>query len=124
MNEVRISTVAKQLPEYCRNTIEIVPLVEMWLAGQEERFRRKVIKIFEGAAVDKRFSIMDPEDVFTVTSFEEKNSIYAREAKKLGSAVLSKALSRAGWEPDTLDYIITVSCTGIMIPFFGCLFDQ
>ena len=116
MNEVRITTVAKQLPEYCRNTKEIIPLVEMWLGNQDQRFRRKVIKIFEGAAVDKRYSIMSPEEVFTATSFEDKNAIYVREVKKLGNSVLKKALNKSNWAPDSLDYIITVSCTGIMIP--------
>tara|TARA_R110002050_G_scaffold56512_1_gene127033 strand:+ start:133809 stop:134864 length:1056 start_codon:yes stop_codon:yes gene_type:complete len=116
MNDIRIISVAKQLPEYSRETADILPLVEIWLAGQEERFRRKVIKIFEGAAVDKRYSIMAPEEVFMATSFEDKNAIYVREVKKLGTQVLQKALQKSNWKPDSLDYIITVSCTGIMIP--------
>lgn len=116
MNEVRVTTVTKQLPKYCRITEDIIPLVDVWLAGQDQRFRRKVVKIFEGAAVDKRYSIMDPEEVFTATSFEQKNDIYVREVKKLGRKVLEKALAKTGWSPDSLDYIITVSCTGIMIP--------
>ncbi|MGB7842912.1 MAG: type III polyketide synthase [Salinimicrobium sp.] len=113
---VKISTVAKQMPPYSKETKDVIPFVEEWLDGQEERFRRKVIKIFEGAAVDKRYSIMSPEDVFTATSFEEKNKIYEREAKKMGELVLKKALDKAGWAANSLDYIITVSCTGIMIP--------
>ncbi len=113
---VRITTVAKQLPPYSRETAEVIPFVETWLDGQEERFKRKVIKIFEGAAVDKRYSIMEPSEVFTATSFEEKNNIYVREVKKLGSGVLKKALEQSGWEADSIDYLITVSCTGIMIP--------
>src|SRR5690606_16808891 len=84
--------------------------------GQDERFRRKVVKIFENAAVDKRYSIMEPSEVFTASSFEEKNAIYVREMKLLGKQVLQKALEQVGWEPDSLDFIITVSCTGIMIP--------
>ncbi|WP_324719134.1 type III polyketide synthase [Salinimicrobium sp. HB62] len=113
---VKITTVAKQLPQYSRETAEVIPFVETWLDGQEERFKRKVIKIFEGAAVDKRYSIMEPSEVFTATSFEDKNRIYAREVKKLGSGVLKKALEQSGWEADSVDYLITVSCTGIMIP--------
>ena len=116
MSETRIVDVSKQLPKYCRETKEIIPLVDLWLQNQEERFRRKVVKIFEGAAVDKRYSIMDPEEVFLATSFEDKNTIYARECKKLGIKVLENALSKASWSPESLDYIITVSCTGIMIP--------
>ncbi len=59
---------------------------------------------------------MSPEDVFTSTSFEDKNNIYVREVKKLGKNVLQKALNNSSWAPESLDYIITVSCTGIMIP--------
>ncbi|MNQ07491.1 Alpha-pyrone synthesis polyketide synthase-like Pks11 [compost metagenome] len=113
---VKIKTVAKQLPKYSRTTEEILPFLDSWLNGQDERFIRKVKKIFEGAAVDKRYSIMDPIDVFTKTSFEERNDIYVREVIDLGEKVLEKALKKADWKPETLDYIITVSCTGIMIP--------
>ncbi|HET8809349.1 MAG TPA: type III polyketide synthase [Flavobacteriaceae bacterium] len=113
---VKIISVSTQNPEYFRETKDIVPLVEVWLKNEEERFRRKIVKIFEGANVDKRYSIMNPEEVFTATSFEEKNAIYVREVKKLGKQVLEKALKKAGWKPDSLDYIITVSCTGFMIP--------
>ncbi|WP_298539900.1 type III polyketide synthase [uncultured Aquimarina sp.] len=113
---VKIKTVAKELPQYVRETKEILPFVSQWLIGQEDRFRRKVLKIFENAAVDKRYGIMSIEEVFTATSFEEKNDIHIREVKKLGNAVVKKALSQADWDPKSLDYIITVSCTGIMIP--------
>lgn len=116
MNDVYITTVAKEIPEYGRDTKDIIPFVDTWLSGQENRFRRKVIKIFEGAAVDRRYSIMNPEEVFTQTSFEEKNNVYQREAKNLGKRVLSKALKSQQWAADSIDFIITVSCTGIMIP--------
>ena len=113
---IKISAVAKELPQYTRETKEILPFVDQWLSGQEDRYRRKVLKIFENAAVDKRYGIMDIEEVFTATSFKDKNDIYIREVKKLGKNVLKKALYKANWEPKSLDYIITVSCTGIMIP--------
>ena len=113
---VNITTVATQNPEYYKETKDIITFVEMWLEDEDERFRRKVIKIYEGAKVDRRYSIMDPQEVFEATSFEDKNRIYTREAKLLGKKVLEKAFNQANWTPDSLDYIITVSCTGIMIP--------
>ncbi len=116
MNDTRIVTVAKALPPYSRDTRDILPYVSAWLGGQEERFRRKVLKIFEGSAVDKRYGIMDIGEVFTPTSFEDKNALYSREIKKLGEEVLRKALQQAEWPAGSLDFIITVSCTGIMIP--------
>ncbi len=116
MSETRIVQLAKALPPFCRTTDEIIPFVSLWLQDQEPRFRRKVVKIFEGAGVDRRYGIMSIADVFTKTSFEEKNQVYAQEVKKLGQEALEKALEKAKWQGKDLDFIITVSCTGIMIP--------
>jgi predicted naringenin-chalcone synthase len=113
---ITITTVAKQLPEFSRNTSEIIPFVENWVSGQDRRFQRKVLKLFENAGVDRRYSIMDAPDVFLNSSFEERNAIYSREVRKLGRQVLLKALEKAKWQPSDIDFIITVSCTGIMIP--------
>jgi predicted naringenin-chalcone synthase len=113
---VKIKCVAKQLPKHSRTTEEIIPFLDSWLAGQDDRFIKKVKKIFESATVDKRYSIMDPLEVFSNSSFEERNDIYVREIIDLGEKVLDKALQKANWQPQELDYIITVSCTGIMIP--------
>jgi len=113
---VKIKTVAKALPQYSRTTAEILPLLDTWMSGQEDRYRRKVRKIFEQAGVDKRYSIMSPIDVFTNLSFEERNNIYSRELIQLGKTCLVSALDKANWKATDIDYIITVSCTGIMIP--------
>ncbi|MEO0571680.1 MAG: type III polyketide synthase [Bacteroidota bacterium] len=116
MGETKIIQLSKALPQHCRTTEEIIPYVHLWLGDQEDRFRRKVVKIFEGSGVDKRYGIMPIEEVFTATSFEEKNAIYVEEVKKLGKEALQRALTQASWLPHTVDFIITVSCTGIMIP--------
>ena len=113
---VKITAVAKQLPKYYKETKDIIPFVKLWMQDQESRFQRKVIKLFEGEGVDKRYSIMDPVEVFAATSFEEKNNIYKREVTKLAEQSLKKSLQKANLKSTDLDYIITVSCTGIMIP--------
>ncbi|MCX2454071.1 type III polyketide synthase [Pedobacter sp. PLR] len=113
---VKIIAVAKSIPEFSRTTAEIIPFLDTWLSGQEERFQRKVKKVFENAMVDQRYSIMSPEEVFGNASFEERNDIYIREGIKLGTNCLRDALEKASWQARDLDYIITVSCTGIMIP--------
>jgi len=113
---VTIKAVARATPQYSRSTSEIIPFLDRWLAGKDDRFIRKVMKIFENSAVDQRYSIMSPEQVFSLTSFEERNNIYKRESIKLGRSCLETALEKASWEPGDIDFIITVSCTGIMIP--------
>jgi len=113
---VKIISVGKQLPKYTRSTKEILPFLKLWLVDQEERFQRKVMKIFENAGVDKRYSIMDAEEVFNKTSFEEKNDIFERECILLAEKALKNALDKVSLDASSIDFIITVSCTGIMIP--------
>ena len=113
---IKIISVAKNLPKYVKETKEIVPFVKQWMQGQESRFQRKVLKLFEGAGVDKRYSIMDADEVFLNSSFEEKNNIYMDEVTKLAEQSLLKSLKKVRLKPTDIDYIITVSCTGIMIP--------
>ena len=59
---------------------------------------------------------MDADEVFLNSSFEDKNDIYAREVVKLAESALQKSLIKAELQPQDIDFIITVSCTGIMIP--------
>ena len=91
----------------------------MWPIGlkvRRKRFKRKVLKIFEGAGVDRRYSIMDAHEVFLNSTFEERNDIYVREMKVLGRDCLQNALNKVDWRATDIDFLITVSCTGIMIP--------
>lgn len=112
----KILTSEKALPPYSRPTAEILPFVEQWLSGQSQRFRDKVLRIFKYAQVDKRYSIMSPAEVFTETSFEEKNDLFAERMTDLAETALAKALNSARLQAEQVDYIITTSCTGIMIP--------
>jgi len=113
---VIVKAVSKALPKFWSTTSDILPFLDVWLKDQDERFIRKVKKIFEGAAVDKRYAFMSPAEVFSDLSFEARNDIYIREGIKLGKECLEKALKKAKWTPQDIDFIITVSCTGIMIP--------
>ncbi len=113
---VKIKTVAKQLPPYTRTTEEIIPYVKAWMSGQEERFQRKVLKIIGNAQIDRRYSIIDADDMFVPRTYEEKNQLYIQGTLPLAEGALRKALKKADWAATDLDYIITVSCTGFMIP--------
>ncbi len=113
---VKILSVAKALPRYTKTTDEIIPSVKAWLSGQEERLQRKAVKIFENAGVDRRYSMLSAADVFLNRSFAEKNTVYTKEAVDLAEASLKKVLTKSKLTVKDIDFIITVSCTGIMIP--------
>jgi predicted naringenin-chalcone synthase len=114
----KILAVAKALPPFSRSTEEVLPRVEAWLTsrGMAERDRRKVLRIFQYAQVDRRYSIMDMDEVFTETSFEAKNQHFIEQSTLLGQQALESALAQAALTPQDIDFIITVSCTGFMIP--------
>lgn len=116
MTETKILASAKALPKYSRTTDEILPYVEKWLEGKDDRFKEKALRIFKYAEVDTRYSIMDVADVFTKTSFEDKNNHYIKEMTDLAEQALLKALTKSNLQPQDIDIIITTSCTGIMIP--------
>lgn len=112
----KILSVATALPEFTKSTDDIISDMEQHLDGQDERFRLKVLRIFKYAQVDRRYSIMPAEKVLANLSFEEKNDYYIEKATDLAETVLQKALEKAGLDPHEIDFIITVSCTGFMIP--------
>lgn len=112
----KILSVTTALPEYTKHTEDIIKDMEYHLEGQDERFKRKVLRIFKYAQVDRRYSIMPAESVLAHTSFEERNDYYIEKVTDLAEKVLRDALEKANLHADQIDYIITVSCTGFMIP--------
>lgn len=115
-DEPKILSTAIALPPYTRPTEEILPYVDLWLADQPERFRKKVNRIFRYAKVDRRYSVMDISEVFQMTSFAEKNNFFLEKSIDLAEKALMKALDKAKLAPQDLDIIITVCCTAFMIP--------
>ncbi|MEZ4884613.1 MAG: type III polyketide synthase [Chitinophagales bacterium] len=116
MHQPKVLATAIELPLYTKTTDEIIEDFEGHLAEQPERLRRKVSRIFKYAQVDRRYSIMDADRVLGSLSFEEKNDYYIKNVIELSEKVLRKALNNANLQPTDIDYIITTSCTGFMIP--------
>ena len=116
MSPAKILATAIELPAYTKTTEEILDDMSRHLEGHDERFKRKVLRIFKYAEVDRRYSIMPADQVLAPLSFEEKNDLYIKSVIDLSEKVLVKALKNAEMKPDEIDYIITVSCTGFMIP--------
>lgn len=114
---MKILTVSSENPPYQYSTPEIISAADrLWLSKQEERVRSTALKIFKGADIQKRGSVIPIEEVFTPTSFAEKNDIYIRESKKLAEQALLSACEKIDLSPSKIDVLITTSCTGFMIP--------
>jgi alkylresorcinol/alkylpyrone synthase len=81
-----------------------------------ERRLEALMSIADNAQVNKRYSIFPIEYTDEPRPLSKTNDEYIEHAVKLGRQAAEECLQRAGLRPDEVDLIITVSCTGFMIP--------
>jgi alkylresorcinol/alkylpyrone synthase len=81
-----------------------------------ERKLEAMMSIVDNAQVHKRYAIFPIEYTVEPRPLSQTNNEYIEHAVKLGREAAEKCLERAGLKPDDIDLIITVSCTGFMIP--------
>lgn len=112
----KIQTTHIELPEFTENVDKVIKYAEKWTGDLDQRTRDKIIRLFRNAKVDRRYSIMPIDEVFSDKSFEERNNTYIEKVTDLCEKALSNALKKANIKPEELDLIISTSCTGIMIP--------
>jgi alkylresorcinol/alkylpyrone synthase len=81
-----------------------------------ERKLEAMMSIVDNAQVHKRHSIFPITYTVEPRALAKTNQEYIEHAIKLGREAAEKALERAHLRADEIDLIITVSCTGFMIP--------
>jgi alkylresorcinol/alkylpyrone synthase len=81
-----------------------------------ERRLEAMMTIVDNAHVRQRRSIFPLEYTIEPRALSQTNNEYIDHAIKLGREAAERCLERAGLRPDQIDLIITVSCTGFMIP--------
>jgi len=81
-----------------------------------DRRLEAMMSIVDNAQVHKRHAIFPIEYTVEPRALYQTNQEYIEHAVKLGREAAEKCLQRAGVRPDEVDLIITVSCTGFMIP--------
>lgn len=113
---VRIVHVETKLPAFREEAATILTYLEKWMQGQTERDREKARRIFRNSGVQARHSILSIDEVFSSKTFAQRNDVFIQEMIPLAESMLLQALNNSGWQPTQVDYIITTSCTGIMIP--------
>jgi len=81
-----------------------------------ERRLEAMMSVVDNAGVQKRHSIFPIEYTTQSRAFSVTNNEYIEHAIRLGREATEKCLEQAGLRADEIDLIITVSCTGFMIP--------
>ena len=75
-----------------------------------------MMAIVDNAQVHQRHAIFPIDYTIEPRPFGQTNNEYIEHAIKLGQESAEKCLQKAGLSPQDIDLIITVSCTGFMIP--------
>jgi len=75
-----------------------------------------MLEVLDNSRIERRYSLFPVDYLVETRSLTQKNSEYREHAIALAREVTQKALSRANRKAADVDMIITVSCTGFMIP--------
>ncbi len=75
-----------------------------------------VLDIVGHSEIDRRYSIFPVEYLIEPRPLEQISREYREHSMCLGRRAAQQALDRAGIAPQEVDLIVTVSCTGFMIP--------
>ena len=113
MSTLLASAVRSGKFEYAQATVK--QHVRAWLNGEGTRHER-ILSAFDSALVERRSSVVPIEEVFRARSFGASNDLYIRHAVDLATDVAQRALERAGVAPRDVDFFVSASCTGFMIP--------
>lgn len=83
------------------------------LAG---RRLKAMLEVLDNSKIDRRYSLFPVDYLVETRSLTQRNSEYREHAITLARQVASEALERANRKASDVDMIVTVSCTGFMIP--------
>lgn len=102
-------SVATAIPEHRLDAAQVVDrLTPFWTRAG---------KLDDAAvALGTRYTCEPVADLLAPRTLGERNSAYATHARKLARVVAAKALTRADVDAQTIDSVITVSCTGYVVP--------
>jgi alkylresorcinol/alkylpyrone synthase len=81
-------------------------------AAAAERFQRMA----EQSRVATRHLVLPIEETLSLRTIEQRQSAYARHAVTLSETAASRALAAAKVDAASVDAVISVSCTGYMLP--------
>ena len=110
----------RYLPPYRYHQREVTRWVREWLlephAGDGNGNGERLLSVYETAGVETRASVVPIDEVFHPRDFETQNQKYRKIACAAGADVSRRALAASGLDPSEISLVVSVSCTGFMIP--------
>ena len=107
MSAPKIAAVATATP---RHRFDQATLLRMsGYGGQRAAF-------FSNSQIEGRYLYFDPETFTPDESVDQLNDRFRRGAVEIGAEAVRRALARAGWQPEDVDFLATTTCTGRICP--------
>ena len=110
-----ITSVATAAPGYLLRQEEIKAAL-LRVFSQRSARTGAIKSVFENARVERRYSVLPLEELSKPRSLTESTHIYCEHATALAHKVARDCLDQAGARATDVDFLITTSCTGIMMP--------
>jgi alkylresorcinol/alkylpyrone synthase len=111
-----ILSIERFLPPYRYDQSEVIPWVREWLEEGGASTAARLLPVYESAGVQRRASVVPIEEVFHPRDFETQNARYAEIAREAAVDLARRALRAAELTPSDVGLVVSVSCTGFMIP--------
>ncbi len=109
-------SIERYLPRYQYPQDIVTTWVERWLETEPSSTARRLLSVYASAGVKMRASVVPIEEVFHPGDFETQNRKYRDVACRAGADVARRALESSGLAPGEIHMVVSVSCTGFMIP--------
>jgi alkylresorcinol/alkylpyrone synthase len=77
---------------------------------------KAMLEVLDNSRIERRYSLFPVDYLVETRSLTQRNSEYREHAIALSRQVAREALERANRRAADVDMIVTVSCTGFMIP--------
>jgi alkylresorcinol/alkylpyrone synthase len=113
-----ILSLERYLPPHRYDQGVVTGWVRDWLhePGAPSGHESRLLSVYASAGVAFRASVVPIEDVFHPADFETQNGRYREAACRAGADVARRALEASSLRPGDIDMVVSVSCTGFMIP--------
>lgn len=106
----------RYLPPYRYDQEVVTRWVREWLGEEPSGASPRLLSVYASAGVKTRASVVPIEEVFHPGDFETQNRKYREIACRAGADVARRALESSGLAPRGVHMVVSVSCTGFMIP--------
>lgn len=114
-NVSTITATATAVPPYPLGSDEVKRYMREVFSLDARRLQA-VMAIVDNSEVKQRYYVFPPEYLIQSRSLTQITREYQEHAIALGQTVAQDCLQQAGMKPSDIDFLITVSCTGVMIP--------